>query len=690
MKNSNILIFTDLDGSLLDFDTYSFAGALKVLKKIKKRDIPLILTSSKTRFEIEKILKELKIDYPFIVENGAAIFFPKRFKKYLPKKCKKIDGYYVIILGKEYKKILKFKNKISVKGFSDFSVNKIEKLTNLDKNSAKLAKKREFSEPVIIKNHDITKIKNLAKKYGFKIIKGGRFYHIIGEGQDKSKAIDIVKRIYKKIYKNKILTIGIGDSKNDIGMLKSVDIPILIKKADGSYERINLKNLIKSKYPGSKGWGECVGLVLKREDIKSIFFASLDGVLPKNVIRKYVKIDKNFLCINDKKYDLKKYKNIYILGAGKASYDMAVEIEKILKDRIKNGVVISIKEKNLKNIKILKGSHPLPNKDSMKATKKMISLIKKIKKDDLVIFLLSGGASALMELPIPPITLKDLQTTNELLLRSGANIDEVNIVRKHISRVKGGRLAKMCKAEAAVLVISDVIGDSLEVIGSAPCYFDKTTFLDAQNILKKYDIYKKIPKSVVEVIKKGIQKKIDETLKEKNKKIKHFIIASNKIATKEGKKSANKLGYKAFLVTTRMCGEAKNVAKKIVKEAKKTEYKKDFVWIFGGETTVKVKGKGKGGRNQEMALSALKYIDSNENIVFLSAGTDGIDGNSKADGAIADHKIYELSKELGLNIEIFLENNDSYNFFKKVGNHIITGYTGTNVMDIAILIKERI
>ncbi len=686
---NKVLIFTDLDGSLLDHDSYSFDSALPILQKIKQRDIPLILTTSKTRAEIEEIRVKLQNSDPFICENGAAIFFPKSFRSYLPSFAKEIDGYYAIILGKKYEEILKFKEKTGIRGFSDMKPQEIAQRTNLDIDSASKAKKREFSEPFVLENEKLEELKDLAKKEGLDITKGGRFYHLIGEGQDKAKAVAIVKEIYEKIYNENIISVGVGDSSNDIAMLKSVDIPILIKKVDGSFEPLDLPNLIKSKYPGSRGWRECVGLVLRRLDAKEIFFAALNSVLPKNVITLNVNLIDNRLIIQKRIYDLSYYKNIYLLGAGKASMHMAQAIYDILQDRIKEGVVVSTQSKKIGNIEIVEGSHPIPDQKSLLGAKKIIELVKKIDKEDLAIFLLSGGASALMEMPIEPISLQELQILNEMLLRSGADIYEINTVRKHLSLVKGGRLAQLCEAEAAVLVISDVIADNLEVIGSAPCYIDETSYEDAKMVLAKYGLYDKVPKSIREVIEKGIAGKIPETPKKPKSEISHFIVASNKIALEEGKKRANDLGYRSFVVTDRMCGDVQNVAKRVLSAAKKEKYRKDFVWLFGGETTVQVKGKGKGGRNQELVLWSLKEIDGDENITFLSAGTDGIDGNSPAAGAIADFKLYEKAVEEGVDIDEYLKTNDSFHFFKRLGNQIVTGYTGTNVMDIAILIKQK-
>ncbi len=689
MKPSKIIIFTDLDGSLLDHDTYSFEGAIKTLKKIKKRDIPLILTSSKTRFEIEKITKKLNLETPFIVENGAAIFFPEKYKNILPKDVKKVDNYFVIVLGKEYEEILSFKKDQGLKGFSDLSEKEIASLTNLSLEDACLAKKREFSEPFLLENQDLKILENKSKKYGLKITKGGRFYHLIGQNQDKGKALEIVKEIFERFYNQKVLTIGIGDSQNDFEMLRNCDIPILIKRYDGSFVNIDVKNLIKSKYSGSKGWGESVWAVLKREDAKEIFFAGVDAVLPQNIIKNSIKLKENTLIIENREFELNRYKNIYLLGAGKASTKMAEAVYELIGKRIKKGVVVGTEEKNIGNIKILKGSHPIPDENSLNGANEILGLVDEIEEDDLAIFLLSGGASALMEKPIEPITLQDLQKTNELLLKSGADIDDINIVRKHISMIKGGKLAYKCKAEAIVLVISDVIGDHLETIGSAPCYYDKYSFEDAEKILHKYKIFEKVPKCVREVIEKGIKGEIEDTPKKESAKIPHFIIASNKKALKYSSKKAKELGYVSHIVTSKMCGEAKDVAKDIIKRVKDVEYFKGFVLLFGGETTVKVKGNGKGGRNQEMTLTALLEIEHDEKILFLSGGSDGIDGNSDVAGAVADYKIYEKSKELALDIEKFLNNNDSYTFFKNAGGLLITGYTGTNVMDIAMIIKDK-
>ncbi len=256
-----LVIFTDLDGSLLNHDDYSYKDAIPSLNRIKKLKIPLIFTSSKTRVEIELLQKEIGIREPFIVENGAAIFFPENYKNFkldLPR----YNGYRVLILGKDYNYIRKFINKvrkeIPIKGFGDMSVEEIAKLTNLPVEKAKYSKMREFTEPFILE--DRSKLPILEKKaseYGLKITKGGRFFHLIGKEQDKGKAVKLTADIFRKNIGD-ITTVGIGDSKNDIPMLQVVDIPVLIPKINMEYENINIHGVIKASYPGSKGWNEVV------------------------------------------------------------------------------------------------------------------------------------------------------------------------------------------------------------------------------------------------------------------------------------------------------------------------------------------------------------------------------------------------------------------------------------------------
>ncbi len=429
-----------------------------------------------------------------------------------------------------------------------------------------------------------------------------------------------------------------------------------------------------------------------KEKALEIFFYALNAVLPKNLIPENIKIDRNILIIKNDKYEIDR--GFYVFGSGKASIEMAKAVESISLEYIIDGVVISNYTENLKRIKTLEGSHPVPTEKTINSTQILVEKLKELKEDDFFIYLLSGGSSALLELPIKPITLEDLKKLTELLLKKDVPIDEINIVRKHISQVKGGRLARLTKAKGIVLVISDVIGDDLKTIGSAPLYMDDSTYKDAFNILKKYDLWEKIPYSVKEVIEKGLKGEIPETPKLPPKNVKHYIIGNNLKALKSAKEKAKEYGYDTYIMTSRLHGEAKEVAKVIISIGKEIKQNKNpfnppVCLLFGGETTVNVIGNGKGGRNQEMVLSALKEIKDEEGIAFLSAGTDGIDGNSDADGAVIDKDSYIKAKELNLNIDEYLKNNDSHNFFKKTGDLIITGKTGTNVMDLQILIVEE-
>ena len=260
-----IVIFTDLDGSLLNHEDYSYSDAVESLEKIKKLKIPLIFTTSKTRIEVELLQEEIGIKEPFIIENGAAIFFPLGYRNFRINAPVK-DNYQVIILGETYQKIREFfnkvKNEFGLKGFGDMSVEEIAALTDLPLEKAKLAKQREFTEPFITEKPQLLpQLEKLAEKNGLKITKGGRFYHLIGKNQDKGKAVKITSDIFKENIGD-ITTIGIGDSKNDIPMLENVDIPVLIPKINNRYEDVNLKNLIKAPYPGSKGWNAVVGRLI--------------------------------------------------------------------------------------------------------------------------------------------------------------------------------------------------------------------------------------------------------------------------------------------------------------------------------------------------------------------------------------------------------------------------------------------
>jgi glycerate-2-kinase len=310
-----------------------------------------------------------------------------------------------------------------------------------------------------------------------------------------------------------------------------------------------------------------------------------------------------------------------------------------------------------------------------------------------VVSLISGGGSALLVAPCNGITLSEKQRVTELLLKAGANINELNTIRKHISGVKGGRLAELAfPAKTLSLILSDVIGDRLDVISSGPTSPDKTTYQDALGVISKYNLTDRVPQKILSLLKDGVQGNLPETPKEGNpifEKVENIIVGSNRMATDAARIKASELGFDASVISTEIQGEAKEVgsifAKKAI-EIRRSNVRKPICLIAGGETTVTVKGNGTGGRNMEMALSFALEIDGIDGITFLSAGSDGTDGPTDAAGAFADGQTVKMAKAKGLAPEVYLKNNDSYNLFDKINGLFITGPTGTNVMDIQIIL----
>jgi len=309
--------------------------------------------------------------------------------------------------------------------------------------------------------------------------------------------------------------------------------------------------------------------------------------------------------------------------------------------------------------------------------------MQELDEDDLFIYLLSGGSSALIELPYEPISLEELQETTELMLHNALEIHEINAVRKHISQIKGGRLGGMTEAQGVVLVLSDIIDDDLYAIGSAPLYADKSSYKEALDTLYEKDIFSRMPQSVQELLIKGVNKEIEETPSIPKESIKHYLLASNRLAVSAAKKSAEKRGLSVKVADEPMQGDVKEMISKMLGILKDCD---EQCILFGGECTVKVRGDGQGGRNQHaVALMLQKICEESLEISFLSAGTDGIDGNSDAAGAVVS---YESCQSIeGEELSKYVKNFDSYNYFKKTDALVITGPSGTNVIDIAIIIK---
>ena len=384
---------------------------------------------------------------------------------------------------------------------------------------------------------------------------------------------------------------------------------------------------------------------MSRKELEKIYFKALNKVKAKTLIKDNVSIKENILNIVDEKIDLNKIKKLYIFSVGKAGFSMAKECEKILEDKIKGGLAISTSKGKLKYIKHFKSSHPLVSKKSIKAGTLLLDEVSNLQEDDYFIFLLSGGASAMIEKPIDGLNLDDFSKISKALLSSGIDIKALNSVRKSISQIKGGKLANSIKAQGSVLVLSDVIGDDLNTIGSAPM---------------------------------------------NNGKFKHYIIGNNKIALKKAKKYIDKKVDKTKIITTSLDKnsiEASSYISNIIKEYDK-KYE-SFCLLFGGETTTIVEANGRGGRNQELALRLLIDNKFNKDISILCSGSDGIDGNSDANGAFVDFEISEKIKKLNLNANEYLKNCDSNTFFNKLSYDFVTGITGTNVMDFIIVLKEK-
>ena len=421
--------------------------------------------------------------------------------------------------------------------------------------------------------------------------------------------------------------------------------------------------------------GKTQELKIARENVLKMLNAAIDAVDPYRATKDYL----------HPFFERSNYQTIYLLAFGKASVPMARAVCDTL--QIEKGVVITNEINNkvhCKNVETLVADHPIPTERNIEATNCALSMINRCRSNDLLIVLISGGGSALF--CKPRVSLTDIQRLTDLLLRSGADIKEINTIRKHLSYVKGGQLAKLAKCDIFTYIVSDVVGDPLEFIASGPTVPDSTTYNDAKDVLKKYDLWENIPQSIQNVILKGINGELPETPKPGDStfdRVNNTIVANNSKACEAVKSKAEEFGYRSTILSTELTGEARDVGKTLIKYVK--NLKSGTVLVAGGETTVKVKGSGKGGRNQEMVLSSVNYI-ADTDIVFSSLATDGIDGNSDAAGAIADRYTKERAEKKNMKADAYLENNDSYHFFKKLNDLLMTGYTGTNVMDVQLLL----
>lgn len=412
----------------------------------------------------------------------------------------------------------------------------------------------------------------------------------------------------------------------------------------------------------------------KKKDCLEILEAGLQAANPENIIPKFVIPNK--IKINNDEIELGKFSNIYSVAFGKAADSMTRALNSIIP--IKSGIVVIPKGSKStikgKKFQIFNSRHPKPDKTSVKAAKEVIKFIENRRSDELVIFLVSGGGSSLLAMP-NEITLDDKIHVTNLLLKSGATIQEFNCVRKHLSKIKGGKLVENMKCSGVSLVMSDVEGDDLSSIASGTTYMDNTTFSDAINILEKYKLKRKTPIEVLQVLEKG--KESQSEMIPKKPRIKNYIIANNNDCLMEMKRVAKSKGYS--VKTIHIFGDIKVAVKKILENI--SDEQKSCL-IFGGETTVRVLGKGMGGRNQELVLRLLKNTQKLKKMVIASLGTDGIDGNSVFAGAITENIRVDLDT-----MKEFLKNSDSGRFFQKQKANIVTDFTHTNLMDIGVILQ---
>lgn len=408
-------------------------------------------------------------------------------------------------------------------------------------------------------------------------------------------------------------------------------------------------------------------------DSDTIIKKSIKACLPQDSVIKALK-------------SYKTSKNIYVVAVGKAAWSMAKSASECLGDQICEGVVLTKYEHSqgdIKDFKICEAGHPVPDENGVAGTLEILNLVERLSEDDELLFLLSGGGSALLESPVNGLSLSDIQEVTKQLLSSGADIEEMNVVRKHLSSVKGGRLAEKCKATIYAIILSDVIGNSLDSIASGPVSADKSTSQQALQIIDKYKL------NVSERVKKAIEAETPKDIQN----VRCEIIGSVDLLCEKATNVSKKLGYEPYIITTHLNCEAKEAGRmlaSIVKSVKSGTscFKPPCALIFGGETVVSLSGNGVGGRNQELALSAAREINGIENVVIFSVGSDGTDGPTDAAGGIVNGSTVKKLIENGINIDGSLFNHDSYNALKFCEGLVITGPTGTNVNDITVaLIK---
>lgn len=421
-----------------------------------------------------------------------------------------------------------------------------------------------------------------------------------------------------------------------------------------------------------------------KESAERIFRAALDAADPYRAVAER----KDYIA---EAFRRENFGRLVVVGFGKASAAMAAAVEDTLGDILDTGIIITkfshVGDRKFHKIRTHEAGHPVPDESGQRATEEILNLLKGADEKTLLVCLVSGGGSALLAAPAEGISLSDKQAVTTALLKAGAGINELNAVRKHISRVKGGRLARAAyPARVMSLLISDVIGDSPDVIASGPTAPDSSTWQDAIGVIDKYGA--KVPESVVELLRKGAEGSLPDSPKPGDfifEKVENIIVGSNKLALSAAREEAEILGFSTELLTSTLCGEAREAARWLASAASRRR-KRPACLIAGGETTVTVRGTGKGGRNTELALAFSLEVEGKDGITLLSAGTDGTDGPTDAAGAVVDGSTAPDARRAGMDPREYLDNNDSYTFFERAGGLLKTGPTGTNVMDVDIIL----
>jgi len=435
------------------------------------------------------------------------------------------------------------------------------------------------------------------------------------------------------------------------------------------------------------------------EAIQAVQQAALAAVEPGAAVRRHVQLEGERLTVGGKAYDLTAIERIWLVGGGKAATAMLAALYGILGDRVAGGLAVTKYEHvdprlDSGPVEMVEAGHPLPDAAGVRGTRRLADLLAGATSRDLVLAVISGGGSALLVLPAPGLSLADLQRTTDLLLRSGATIVEMNAVRKHLSQIKGGGLARLAAPAPVIsLILSDVVGDPLDVIASGPTAPDPTTFADAWSVLERYHLLEQVPPAVKERLQAGLAGRVPDTPKPDAalfQRVQNVFVGSNRLAAEAAVTTAQKRGLNALLLSTFVEGEARQVARVAAALLKELVHynrpvPRPACLLWGGETTVTVRGRGQGGRNQELALAAALALEGLAPVVLVALGTDGTDGPTDAAGAVATGETIARARALGLDPAAHLANNDAYPFFEALDDLIRTGPTGTNVNDLLFL-----